>query len=82
MYVLLTNNILRIFSDPPPYVVELDKHPHGIELQKYLGEVTGRHTVPNILANDEMRSLEASGKVAETLLGKLGKMTVDGKSSL
>jgi len=58
-------------------------------LQQYLGQVTGRRTVPNVIVNgvsigggDEMRGLEASGKVAETLLSRLaGKITVDGKSS-
>ena len=33
---------------PKPYVVELDKHPHGAELQAHIGEVTGRTTVPNV----------------------------------
>lgn len=34
---------------PAPAFVELDKHKHGAELQKYLGEVTERKTVPNVL---------------------------------
>jgi glutaredoxin len=33
---------------PKPIVVELDKHPHGKELQEYIGEKTGRSTVPNV----------------------------------
>lgn len=33
---------------PKPFIVELDKHPHGVELQAYIGEVTGRKTVPNV----------------------------------
>ncbi len=78
------------YSVPAPYVVELDKHPHGPELQAHLSHVTGRHTVPNILVNgksmgggDEMRTLEAAGKIPETLLGRLPeKITVDGRSTL
>lgn len=34
---------------PPPTIVELDKAKHGKELQAYLGEITGRKTVPNVL---------------------------------
>lgn len=75
-------------STPAPFVVEIDRHPHGRELQAHLGQVTGRRTVPNIMADgesigggDEMRSLEASGKLGATLLSKLaGKILVDGKS--
>ncbi|KAK1671159.1 glutaredoxin [Colletotrichum godetiae] len=37
--------------EPTPYVVELDKHPLGPQLQAFLGEKTGRKTVPNILVN-------------------------------
>jgi glutaredoxin len=78
-----------IYSSPLPYVVELDKHPHGQELQSYLGEVTGRRTVPNIMVDgvsigggDQMRALEAAGTVAETLLsGLAGRITIDGKST-
>jgi glutaredoxin len=78
------------FSAPLPYVVELDQHPNGLELQTHLGEVTGRRTVPNVFVNgesigggDEIRMLEATGKVSETLLRKLaGKITVDGKNAL
>lgn len=34
---------------PDPFVVELDEHPLGPQLQHTLGETTGRTTVPNIL---------------------------------
>ncbi|KAL0936438.1 glutaredoxin domain-containing protein [Colletotrichum truncatum] len=37
--------------EPAPFVVELDKHPLGPQLQAFLGEKTGRKTVPNILVN-------------------------------
>ncbi|OJI97678.1 hypothetical protein ASPVEDRAFT_303883 [Aspergillus versicolor CBS 583.65] len=36
---------------PAPFVVELDQHPLGSQLQALLGENTGRQTVPNILVN-------------------------------
>ena len=76
-------------SNPSPYVVELDIHPHGPELQAHLGKVTGRRTVPNVMVNgltigggDEMRALERNEAIASTLLGLLnGKITVDGKSA-
>lgn len=37
--------------EPKPFVVELDEHPLGAELQDELLEATGRRTVPNILIN-------------------------------
>ncbi|EFQ28892.1 glutaredoxin [Colletotrichum graminicola] len=37
--------------DPAPFVVELDEHPLGPQLQAFLGQKTGRKTVPNILVN-------------------------------
>jgi glutaredoxin len=36
---------------PEPFVVELDEHPIGSNLQDYLLKKTGRRTVPNILIN-------------------------------
>lgn len=36
---------------PDPYVVELDEHPLGSQLQDQLLEKTGRRTVPNIMIN-------------------------------
>lgn len=88
MYTFLQTNTDG-FSVPAPYVVELDKHHHGPELQAHLSEVTGRRTVPNILVNgesigggDEMRRLEADGNVAQTLLdGLQGRITVDGRNT-
>jgi glutaredoxin len=35
--------------DPAPYVVELDEHPLGPQLQAKVGAMTGRRTVPNIM---------------------------------
>jgi glutaredoxin len=76
-------------STPVPFVVELDKHPHGPLLQAHVRSVTGRSTVPNVIVNgqsigggDEMRSLEAGGRIAETFLQRLpGQITVDGQSA-
>lgn len=71
-------------------MVEIDRHPHGAELQVHLGRVTGRRTVPNVMASgisigggDEMRAMESAGTVAQTLLTRLaGKITVDGKRAV
>jgi len=41
----------RYTIDPAPFVVELDKHELGPQLQEALKEKTGRGTVPNILVN-------------------------------
>lgn len=49
--------------DPPPYVVELDTHPLGSQLQARLGDVTGRKTVPNIMVNG--KSIGGSDDIAE-----------------
>lgn len=67
---------------PAPFVVELDLHPHGRELQDYIGEVTGRKTVPNVHVNgvsrgggDEFRALEAENTI-ETKLKEWGNVSV------
>lgn len=49
--------------DPAPYVVELDTHPLGAQLQARLAEVTGRKTVPNIMING--KSIGGSDDIAE-----------------
>jgi len=44
--------LLESYSiDPAPYVVELDLHELGPQLQARLGETTGRKTVPNVLVS-------------------------------
>ncbi|KAI1935574.1 hypothetical protein LOZ66_005114 [Ophidiomyces ophidiicola] len=62
---------------PAPFVVELDQHPMGPDLQQLLARNTGRKTVPNTLVNgvsiggaSEVAELEHSGE----LLGKIKKM--------
>ncbi|PGH31307.1 glutaredoxin [[Emmonsia] crescens] len=65
---------------PAPFVVELDLHPLGTQLQEVLAGNTGRRTVPNILVNgmtigggDEVETLHDTGKLAakiKTLGGK------------
>lgn len=70
---------------PPPYVVELDIHPLGPQLQAYLGELTGRKTVPNVLINakslgggDDVAGLDEQSKLEETIMNMGGKrMTVE-----
>ncbi|KAI1417021.1 glutaredoxin [Hypoxylon sp. FL1857] len=63
--------------DPAPYVVELDEHPLGKELQARLGVMTGRRTVPNIMING--KSIGGSDEIAEldsrkTLIDKIKSM--------
>ncbi|KAH3661840.1 hypothetical protein OGAPHI_006018 [Ogataea philodendri] len=60
---------------PQPAIVELDHHEHGKEFQAYLGEVSGRKTVPNLFVNgvsrggcDEMVALHASNELLEHLV--------------
>ena len=50
---------------PGPYIVELDLHPHGKELQEFLKEKTGRSTVPNVFVSG--RSLGGADELKELL---------------
>ena len=75
-HILLTLYTLT----PPPYIVELDQHPHGGELQAFLKEKTGRGTVPNVLVNgrslgggDEVKGLHGEGKLEGVLRRMAGK---------
>lgn len=62
---------------PEPVYVELDKHKHGQELQEYVGRVTERSTVPNVIIGtsstiskggaDDFLTLHREGKLAEKL---------------
>ncbi|KAI0172171.1 glutaredoxin [Hypoxylon sp. FL1284] len=63
--------------DPAPYVVELDEHPLGKQLQARLGVLTGRKTVPNIMIDG--KSVGGSDDIAEldsrkTLIDKFKSM--------
>ncbi|KAL4785096.1 thioredoxin-like protein [Aspergillus varians] len=59
---------------PTPFVVELDQHPLGSQLQSLLGENTGRRTVPNVLVNgrsigggDDIVALDEHDELASRL---------------
>ncbi|AOA62861.1 Monothiol glutaredoxin-6 [Komagataella phaffii CBS 7435] len=65
---------------PAPTIVELDLHTHGPELQQYIGEITGRSTVPNLLVNgisrggcSEMQELHDANKLLSSLTQWAGK---------
>ncbi|EXF73197.1 hypothetical protein COL5a_010422 [Colletotrichum fioriniae] len=71
--------------EPTPYVVELDKHPLGPQLQAFLGEKTGRKTVPNILVNsvsigggDDIIELDSQKKLVPRIID-LGQKKVEMK---
>ncbi len=55
---------------PPPAYVELDKHPHGSDLQDFIAEKSGRKTVPNVFiagvtrgGGDEIKQLHEDGQL-------------------
>ncbi|TVY82392.1 Monothiol glutaredoxin-7, partial [Lachnellula suecica] len=69
-------NILleKYIIDPAPYVVELDHHKLGPQLQAQLAKLTQRRTVPNVLINgvsigggDDVAELD----VKQTLISKI-----------
>lgn len=69
---------------PKPYVVELDKHPIGKDLQDLLAQSTGRRTVPNILVNgksigggDDIAALDSSDSLAPELQKLGGKWVTE-----
>ncbi|KAJ5898469.1 hypothetical protein N7504_008757 [Penicillium tannophilum] len=69
---------------PAPFVVELDKHPIGKEIQALLKETTGRGTVPNILVNgksigggDDIAAMDQSDDLATRLREYGGKWVAD-----
>ncbi|KAL1865415.1 hypothetical protein VTK73DRAFT_5284 [Phialemonium thermophilum] len=66
--------------DPAPFVVELDQHPLGAQIQQRLGEMTGLRTVPNVLVNgknigdsDAIAALDRSGELADKIKTYGGK---------
>ncbi|KAM0330071.1 hypothetical protein ACHAQA_004242 [Verticillium albo-atrum] len=61
--------------EPAPYVVELDTHPIGSALQAFIGDKTGRMTVPNILINsvsiggyDDVHDLDGHKKLVDKII--------------
>ena len=65
---------------PAPFVVELDQHELGRELQTVLGETTGRRTVPNVLVSgksigggDDIAALAENNELATKLQSLGGK---------
>ncbi|KAH8662902.1 thioredoxin-like protein [Tricladium varicosporioides] len=67
----------KYLIDPAPFVVELDQHPLGQQLQASLADLTGRRTVPNILINGV--SIGGGDDIAEmdvkrTLTGKINEL--------
>lgn len=69
---------------PAPYVVELDQHPLGPQLQAALHKSTGRRTVPNILINgksigggDDVQALDAEDRLADVVSSMGGKRVME-----
>jgi glutaredoxin len=69
---------------PAPYVVELDQHPHGSEIQDELQRTTGRRTVPNVLINgrsigggDDVAELDTSGHLVDKVRSIGGKRIME-----
>lgn len=72
--------LLRYTISPTPYVVELNEHPLGAQLQAELASSTGRKTVPNVLINgksigggDDVEKLHLDGTLIETVKSMGGK---------
>ncbi|KAK6355892.1 hypothetical protein TWF718_000271 [Orbilia javanica] len=65
---------------PEPFVVELDHHEHGSDIQDELQRQTGRRTVPNILVlgksiggSDDIAALESDGQLVGKIKSLAGK---------
>lgn len=62
--------------NPAPFVLELDKHPNGAELQAHIAKVSDRRTVPNVFVlhktrggGDEMAHLDLANSLLSTFRG-------------
>lgn len=75
---------------PEPYVVELDIHPMGKQIQDRIHEMTGRGTVPNIMVNgktiggsDEILAMDKSNQLVDKIqsLGSVGEKSIQIKNS-
>ncbi|PSS03672.1 glutaredoxin domain-containing protein [Coniella lustricola] len=71
---------------PEPFVVELDVHPLGQQIQDKLGKMTGRTTVPNIMINgvsiggaDDIIAMDRKHELVDKIqsLGSVGGKKVD-----
>ncbi|CZT00125.1 related to glutaredoxin [Rhynchosporium agropyri] len=76
----------KYLIDPKPYVVELDQHKLGLQIQAKLADLTGRRTVPNVLVNgksigggDEVAELDTTGKLVDKILNLGGKRMAEVK---
>ncbi|KAH7330327.1 thioredoxin-like protein [Rhexocercosporidium sp. MPI-PUGE-AT-0058] len=81
-------NILleKYLIDPKPYVVELDQHKLGAQLQAKLADLTGRKTVPNVLINgvpigggDDVAELDSTSKLVDKVRDLGGKRMLEVK---
>ncbi|KAE8549710.1 hypothetical protein EYB25_008234 [Talaromyces marneffei] len=69
---------------PALYIVELDKHALGPQLQKLLGKITGRRTVPNVLVNgisigggDDVEALDRDDELISKIKSIAGKSIME-----
>ena len=81
-YSLRAKSLLmqKYIITPAPYVVELDLHPLGSEMQDVLEKRTGRRTVPNVVVAgvsiggcDEVEALEERGELVKEIRAKGGE---------
>lgn len=74
----------KYLLDPQPYVVELDQHKIGLQLQAKLADLTSRTTVPNVLINgvsigggDDVAEFDSNKQLIDKIKNLGGKrMTV------
>ncbi|MCJ1403755.1 hypothetical protein MMC11_006978 [Xylographa trunciseda] len=71
---------------PAPFVVELDKHPMGPQLQDTLTQMTGRRTVPNVLISgksigggDDVEQLDNTHELINKVRSMGGKRITEAK---
>ncbi|KAI9750382.1 MAG: hypothetical protein M4579_006493 [Chaenotheca gracillima] len=69
---------------PSPFVVELNEHPLGTQLQSALEKTTGRRTVPNVLVSgksigggDDIVELDEKGELIELIRKMAGKRIME-----
>lgn len=76
----------KYIINPPPFVVELDKEPLGMNLQARLADLTNRMTVPNVLINgvsigggDDIAELDETKKLVEKIKEFGGKKIIEAR---